>query len=169
MESTVRKHWMIALSAGVLALDQWSKLWIERSFGLYERLVVIDGFFDLHHVKNTGIAFGLFPSGGKFLQTAALVLFALLAMALVSYLFLQSSPQQRLLLLALSLVLGGAIGNVVDRIVFQQVTDFFDAYVGQRHWPTFNVADSAITVGIVLLAIESFFGSATAADSEAAG
>ena len=167
MEAETRKAWMVALASAVLALDQWSKLWIERRFELYERMIVIDGFFDLHHVKNTGIAFGLFPSGGRLLQTALLVGFALIAMALVTYLFVQSSSQQKLLLLALALVLGGALGNVVDRIVFQQVTDFLDAYLGQRHWPTFNVADSAITVGIVLLAIESFFGGAAQAETEA--
>ena len=79
----------------------------------------------------------------------------------------RSAGRMALRTMALALVLGGALGNVVDRIVFQQVTDFLDAYLGQRHWPTFNVADSAITVGIVLLAIESFFGGADEAETEA--
>ena len=162
-----RKPCMLTLSAAVQAADQWSKLWVERTFALYERREVVAGFFDLHHVKNTGIAFGLFPSGGQWLQTGALILFAMLALCLVTYLFAQSVPSQRLLLLALALVLGGAVGNIVDRIAFQQVTDFFDAYLGSRHWPTFNVADSAITVGIVLLAFESFFGASAARGQEA--
>ena len=95
---------------------------------------------------------------GEFLGTAILALLGLAALTLVSVLFVRTPANQTTLLLALSLVLGGAVGNLTDRIMLGAVTDFLDVYSGSRHFPTFNVADSAITVGIVFLAWDSVFG-----------
>ncbi|REJ74233.1 MAG: signal peptidase II [Acidobacteria bacterium] len=154
------KSWLLAVAALVFALDQWTKLAIERGWALYQTVEVVPGFFNLIHVKNTGIAFGLFPSRGELVGTLVLGLFGALALILVSIYFARTPPDRRLLLVALALVLGGAVGNLVDRIAFQAVTDFLDVYVGTRHWPTFNVADSAITGGIVCLVVESLFAPA---------
>ena len=149
------KSYLLCLSAAVVALDQFSKWKVEQAMSLYERIELIPGFFQLAHVTNDGIAFGLFPSGGSFAGTATLASLGLLALAMVTFYFLQTPDDQKLLLTALALVLGGAIGNLTDRLMRGEVTDFFDAYIGQHHFPTFNVADSAISVGIVLLAIET--------------
>ena len=143
-------------------MDQWSKWWIEHNLAPYDRIEVIPGLFNLIFAKNTGIAFGLFPSRGEFLGTAILALLGLAALALVSLLFVRTPSDQTTLLLALSLVLGGAVGNLTDRLMLGAVTDFLDVYAGTRHFPTFNVADSAITVGIVFLAWDSVFGGAAA-------
>ncbi len=153
--SLVKSRFLV-LSACVLALDQWSKLWIEASLEHRERLPVIQGFFDLVHVRNTGIAFGLFPSGGDLGGTLLLAALGLAALVVVSLYFRSTSEDEPLLLLALALVLGGAVGNLVDRILLGAVTDFLDVYVGAHHWPAFNVADSAVTVGIVLMLAHSF-------------
>ena len=149
------KSYLLCISAAVVALDQFSKWLVEKNLGLYERVEIIPNYFRLAHVTNDGIAFGLFPSGGSGLATAVLAILGLLALSVVTFYFLSTPDWQRLLLTALALVLGGAVGNLVDRLMQGHVTDFFDAYVGTHHWPTFNVADSAISVGIVLLAIET--------------
>jgi signal peptidase II len=116
---------------------------------------LIPGFLNLTHVRNTGVAFGLFASEGSgtgWLLTA-LGLGSLVAVGLY---FWFTPAGNRLLLVALALVVGGALGNLFDRVATGAVTDFLDAYVGAHHWPAFNVADSAISIGIVLMAIDSF-------------
>ena len=143
------------LSLGVVALDQWTKWLIEHTVETFETIEVIPDFFNIIHVTNTGIAFGLFPSHGSVLGTAMLAALGIVALGIVTFYFWKAPPSQGLLLAALSLVMGGAIGNLIDRVFLGQVTDFFDFFIGTRHWPTFNVADSAISVGIVLLALET--------------
>lgn len=143
------------LSLAVLALDQWTKWMIEAHLPHHAAHPVIPGFFNLTHVRNTGVAFGMFASSGG---QASWVLSALglLALALVAVYFAATPRDHRLLLASLALVMGGAVGNLVDRMVAGAVTDFLDVYVGTHHWPSFNVADSAITVGIALMAIDAF-------------
>ena len=146
----------LVLSALILALDQWTKLWIEGILAPHERVEVVPGFFDLVHVQNTGIAFGLFPAGRELGGTLVLTALGFAALAIVSVYFRRTSEREPLLLLSLSLVLGGAVGNLVDRILLRAVTDFLDVYVGTYHWPAFNIADSGVTVGIVLMLVHSF-------------
>ncbi|MCY3592156.1 MAG: signal peptidase II [Acidobacteria bacterium] len=146
----------LVVSALVVALDQWTKLWIEGVLEPHQRLEVVPGFFDLVHVQNTGIAFGLFPAGRELGGTLVLTALGFAALAIVSVFFRRTSEQEPLLLLSLSLVLGGAVGNLVDRVLFRAVTDFLDVYVGAHHWPAFNIADSGVTVGIVLMLAHSF-------------
>lgn len=146
----------LVLSACVLALDQWTKLWIEATLETHGRLAVVPEFFDLVHVRNTGIAFGLFPAGGELGATLLLTALGFAALLVVSFYFRATSDDEPLLLLALALVIGGAAGNLVDRTLLGAVTDFLDVYVGDHHWPAFNVADSGVTVGIVLMLAHSF-------------
>ena len=150
------KSRFLVLSAFVLALDQWSKLWIETTLELHGRLPVLPGFFDLVHVQNTGIAFGLFPAGREVASTLLLTALGFAALSVVSLYFRSTSEREPLLLLSLALVLGGAVGNLIDRILLRAVTDFLDVYVGTHHWPAFNVADSGVTIGIVLMLAHSF-------------
>ncbi len=155
-DPTPVKSRFLVLSALVLALDQWSKLWIEASLELQGRLPILPGFFDLVHVQNTGIAFGLFPAGRELAGTLLLTALGFAALTVVSLYFRSTSEREPLLLLSLALVLGGAVGNLVDRLLLRGVTDFLDVYVGAHHWPAFNVADSGVTVGIVLMLAHSF-------------
>ena len=108
-------------------------------------------------VRNTGIAFGLFASRGQLFGTVVLTVFGLAALGMVLVYFQRTPIGERRVLVALSLILGGAVGNLFDRIAQGGVTDFIDVYVGTYHWHTFNVADSAITIGITLLAIDILF------------
>ena len=143
----------------VVAADQWSKWWIERFVEPYNVVPVVPGHFQLIFAKNTGIAFGLFPSQGQILGTVVLAALGLFALALVGFLFLRTPTDHPLLLLALALVLGGAVGNLTDRVLLGEVTDFLDVFWGSKHFPTFNLADSAISVGITFLAWDSLLGS----------
>lgn len=153
--ATTIKAKALSLAVLVVALDQWSKWLIERDLERFDSITVIPGFFSLLNVRNTGIAFGLLPSHGSLWGTAILIVLGLVALGVVTYYFLRAPTEQVLLLLALALVMGGAVGNLIDRVMLGAVTDFLDVYVGEHHWPTFNVADSAISIGIALLAIET--------------
>lgn len=145
------------LALAVLVVDQWTKHLAETSLAGRPPYVVIPGFLDLIHVENTGVAFGLFASGGSRAGVVALTLLGLVALALVLYYFWRTPETNRLVLVSLALILGGAVGNLLDRVMSGSVTDFIDVYVGEYHWPTFNAADSAITIGIVLLALDAFW------------
>lgn len=143
------------LSVGVIVLDQWSKWMVEIHLPHHTAHPLIPGFLNLTHVRNTGVAFGLFASDvGS--GTVLLTILGLAALTAVGLYFWFAPADDRLLLVALALVVGGAIGNLIDRISSGAVTDFIDVYVGTHHWPSFNVADSAISIGIVLMALDSF-------------
>ena len=144
------------LSLGVVVLDQWTKWLVEAHLPHHTAHPLIPGFLNLTHVRNTGVAFGLFASEGLDGGSWLLTLLGLAALAAVGVYFWYAPARDRLLLVALSLVVGGAIGNLIDRVSSGAVTDFIDVYVGTHHWPSFNVADSAISIGIVLMAIDSF-------------
>ncbi|KAA0254851.1 MAG: signal peptidase II [Acidobacteria bacterium] len=158
-----RLLWLL-LSASVVVLDQVTKAAVVARIPLHAQVAVIPGFFDLTHVQNTGAAFGLFASFDAAWKAAALNLVALAVFAGVLVFSLRSPAGLLRLQLALSLVLGGAVGNLVDRVRLGSVTDFLLFYVGRHQWPSFNVADSAITVGVALLAWDFWRNPAPEAD-----
>jgi signal peptidase II len=141
------------LAAAIVLADQASKWAVLASFAPGER-VRITGFFNLVLAFNKGAAFS-FLAGAPGWQTPLFVAIALAAVVVVTALLLRS-PGRRMFSAALALILGGALGNVIDRLRFGQVVDFLDFHALGLHWPAFNVADSAITVGAGLLIIESF-------------
>jgi signal peptidase II len=145
-------HWFV-LAAALVVADQATKWAVLSNFALGERLQ-LTGFLNLVLVYNKGAAFSMFADAPGW-QTPLLIAFALTAAAIVGYLIVRN-PHKRLLCLGLALILSGAIGNVVDRLRFGHVVDFLDFHAAGWHWPAFNVADSAITVGAVLLILEGF-------------
>ena len=140
------------LAFAMIVLDQLSKWWILSVVMQPPRRVPVTGFFDLVLVLNRGVSFGMLGGAPEWVAGALIVFAVLLAAALGIWMW---RAQTMLLTLALGLVIGGAIGNVIDRIRFGAVVDFLDFYVGDYHWPAFNVADSAITVGVILLILDS--------------
>jgi signal peptidase II len=142
----------LLVALAVLALDQWTKWLVELHLPPSAVEPVFPGF-NLTHVRNTGVAFGLFAEPGG--TSWPLALLGLAALGAVGAYFVLTPRSHRLLLTALGLILGGAVGNLLDRLASGAVTDFIDLYAGDFHWYFFNVADSAITVGIVLMAYES--------------
>jgi len=141
------------LAAAVVAADQVSKAMVLGRFALGERRDV-NGFFNMVLVYNKGAAFS-FLSDAPGWQTPLLIAFALVAIAIVGTLLVRS-PGRRLLCTGFALILGGALGNLIDRLRYGQVVDFLDFHAAGWHWPAFNVADSAITLGAVLLVVEGF-------------
>jgi signal peptidase II len=141
-------------AAAVFVLDRFSKWLIESHLSFTDTFRIIPGFFDIVHSENRGVAFGLFNDGATNWSTGLLSLFALIAVLVIAALLWNGARLDRLSLAGLSLILGGAAGNLFDRIVWGHVTDFLEFYLGDYHWPTFNVADSAIVIGSGLLLIE---------------
>lgn len=137
-----------ALAGGVVVLDQLSKLWVLGSFQFGEILPVTD-FFNLVLVFNSGAAFSFLASAGGWQKWFFIVLALAISVWLV--VMIRQHAAERLLPAAFALVLGGALGNVIDRLRFGAVVDFLDFHLAGWHWPAFNVADSAITVGVMLL------------------
>jgi signal peptidase II len=153
-----RKYWVLLITCfWILLLDQWTKYVVEQRFPLYRKIEVISGFFNLTHVRNPGGAFGIFGGESSGIGGLLFVVVSLLAVGIIIYLFLKVKEEEKMLSLSLSLVLSGALGNLIDRVRYGEVIDFLDFYVSSFHWPAFNIADSAICVGIGLMAFELLF------------
>ena len=145
-------HVGIPAACAVIALDQVVKWWILSFVMTPPRRIPVTGFFDLVLVMNRGVSFGMFDSAPEW-ATPALIVFAVLLSAVLGLWMWRAGTM--LLATALGFVIGGAVGNVVDRFRFGAVVDFLDFHVAGYHWPAFNVADSAITVGVALLILDS--------------
>jgi signal peptidase II len=148
-------HLLIAVI--ILVLDRLAKLAIERTIALHDSISIIPGFFKITHVENTGAAFGLFADSPSEWKIAVLILFSLIALLIVCALLWKNSHAMSTTGVGLAMILGGALGNLWDRLVSGHVVDFLLFYVGQYQWPAFNVADSAIVVGAGLLVYEILF------------
>ncbi len=149
---SIKKYWPLALSfLGVFLLDRVTKEYIMSHFPLYYSRSIIPGFFNLVHIQNKGVAFGILGGSAPIWRDILLLLFPILSMSGI-LIFAFCYPQQKTgILLSLGLILGGALGNLIDRFRFRAVIDFLDLFWGNYHWPAFNVADSAITVGVLFL------------------
>ncbi|MGH9331223.1 MAG: signal peptidase II [Vicinamibacterales bacterium] len=147
----------LTLGAGIVAADQLTKALVRRELPLYESVTIVPGFIDLTHIRNTGAAFGLFNAADFPLKPAVMLGMAILALAAIAVYAAQLRPDERLARAGLALVLGGAVGNLIDRAATGYVLDFVDVYYGDAHFWAFNVADSAITVGAALVILDVLF------------
>jgi signal peptidase II len=147
----------VAIVAGVVVLDRITKLYIQRNFSPWDTKPVIAGFFNIVHAENPGAAFGFLSESTSQWRSLLLVGVSLAVMAIIArMLFRPSSKNSPLLETALALVLGGATGNMLDRLFRGTVTDFLQFFFGSYEFPSFNAADSAITVGACLLLIDMY-------------
>ncbi|HFD11728.1 MAG TPA: lipoprotein signal peptidase [Crenotrichaceae bacterium] len=146
--------WMLVAFLVVL-LDQFSKWWVRELFELYEAFPLLPGL-QFIYVRNLGAAFSFLSSAGGWQRWFFIVLSLLASIAIMIWIY-RLPKQRRLEALGLSLVLGGAVGNLVDRVLLGYVVDFIDVYYRSWHWPVFNVADSAITVGVAVMIIDIIF------------
>ena len=145
------------VAGSILILDQVTKALILAHLPLGGSIPVIRGFFDLTHVHNPGGAFGFLAGMSAEVRSLLFVAVSLVAAGLILYFYWQTPHGQRFLSVGLALIFGGAVGNLVDRMRFGIVVDFLDVYAGTLHWPAFNVADSAITVGVCIFAYHILF------------
>ena len=143
-----------AAAAAVFALDRLTKWIVDTRVSLVESYRVIPGFFDIVHFTNRGVAFGLLDHSASGWQTSLLVVFQLLVVVLLSALLWSPRRLDRRSLWGFSLILGGAAGNLFDRIAWGRVTDFLLVYIGRYQWPAFNAADSAVVIGCGLLLLD---------------
>ena len=144
----------LGLSLLAVVLDQVSKLAVSGSMQLYQSIKIMP-YFNLTYVHNTGAAFSFLSEAGGWQRWFFAALAVIISAIMVVWLA-KLKQHETLLAVALSLVLGGAIGNLIDRLAYGYVIDFLDVYYQSRHWPAFNIADSAITLGVVLMLLESF-------------
>jgi signal peptidase II len=150
------RKYHILIAAIVVLLDRLTKAVVAQRIGVHDSIDVIPGLFRLTHVENQGAAFGLFSDSTWEWKLAMLILFSLAALAVVSALLWKNGNALNATSIALCLVFGGALGNLWDRVVSGRVIDFLDFYFGPHHWPAFNIADSAIVIGALLLLSEIF-------------
>jgi signal peptidase II len=141
----------------VVVLDRWSKNIVARRIRMYSHIQVIPGFFRITHTENTGAAFSLFADSPAPWKTAMLIAFSVIALIVVAILLWKNQSTNIATGIGLSLIMGGALGNLWDRLVRGRVVDFLLVYVKRYEWPVFNLADSAIVIGAGLLVIEILF------------
>lgn len=137
----------LAIAVLVVVLDQLSKAWILATLRVHEGFPVIGGFFNIVHVRNPGAAFGFLAGAPPLFRYLFFLSITLAAIVLILYYLRANRIEEPSLVSALALILAGAVGNLIDRVRFGEVVDFLDVYIGSYHWPAFNVADAAITVG----------------------
>jgi signal peptidase II len=147
--------WVGSIISVVLILDQITKNLVEKYLRLYDLVIVVPGFFNLTHVRNKGAAFSILSNMPDFWRGLFFISVTIISVAVIGFLIRKNDG--RLLITAFSLIVGGAVGNLIDRIRYGEVIDFIQWYVKSWYWPSFNVADSAITVGVALLAMDMLF------------
>ena len=151
-QPTLGRYRPMAIGFTVIALlDQITKQLVRQNFELYESMPIIDGLFNLTYITNPGAAFGLFAELDSVWVNRIFILITFAALPFVVYLYREVESHERRLAASLILVGGGALGNLIDRLTVGPVTDFLDIYIGRYHWPAFNVADSCITIGVVIM------------------
>jgi signal peptidase II len=154
---TAKYKYFVITAAVIVLLDQVTKALVLQYFQLYDAVSIVPGFFNLTHIRNPGGAFGVLAGGGSTLRNMLFLGAGSVALGMILF-FLRATPdKERLMRFTLALIFGGAIGNIIDRLRFGEVVDFLDFYLGSLHWPAFNVADSAITVGIGLFVYHILF------------
>jgi len=154
MARAVRFGWLAALFAAVVAADQVSKYAVATFTAPGSLRVLLPGLLNLTHTTNTGVAFGILSNSSAPWRTPLLVAFSLVVMAAIVWLLATDRAGSALGRCGMALILGGAAGNLLDRLVRRSVTDFIDFHLGRYHWYTFNLADSAIVLGVALMLLE---------------
>lgn len=141
----------------VVVFDQLTKFWVIRNFSMFESREIIPGFFNLIYITNPGAAFGLLSGNHGGWRHVFFVTVAVVAIGVMVAALKQFRNEGKIFIVAIGLIAGGAVGNLVDRLRLGEVVDFLDFYVKGYHWPAFNVADSSITIGVGMFLVGNFF------------
>ena len=139
-------------------LDQISKFWVTLHVPMHYSISVVEGFFNITHIRNPGVAFGLFARHESEYKVLFLVVISIIAIIAILIIFHQSPENKKTVRFGLILIFSGAVGNLIDRILYKEVIDFLDVFYQGFHWPAFNVADSCITTGVGFMIYDLFFG-----------
>lgn len=141
----------MTITALILIIDQFTKAVVATNMDIGGSITVITGFFNLSYIRNPGAAFGFLSSASPVFRYTFFLVVTIIAVLLILYYIKSTDMKDRIVAISLSLILAGAIGNLIDRVRFGEVVDFLDFYVESHHWPAFNIADSAISIGAVIL------------------
>jgi len=139
---------LLLISVVIVAFDQITKSIILNSLELYHSIKIIPGFFNITHIHNPGGAFGFLADQSASVRIIVFLFVSILALGFIFYFYQKTPETHKMLATGFALIFGGAIGNLIDRVRFGTVVDFLDVYIKNLHWPAFNVADSAITIGM---------------------
>ncbi len=153
-DQTRRRAFYLWIAGAIVALDQAAKALVDRYMELHESHTIVEGLARLTYVQNRGAAFGILSDADLPYQSILFSLISVLALGAIAVYAWKLPVTSRLPQLALALIMGGAVGNLLDRMRLGYVIDYVDVYWGRHHWPAFNVADSAISVGVALLVID---------------
>ncbi len=149
------KYALTGLISGIiLVLDQATKILVDKTLAMHQSIEILPNYVSLTYLRNTGAAFGFLAGARSPLRIVFFAAISSVAIGCILYLIRGLRPQQKWLLVSLSLILGGALGNLIDRLRMGEVIDFIDLHWYQIHWPAFNVADSAISIGVVMLFVQ---------------
>lgn len=147
---TVKSKLVCSLLVFIILLDQLAKIIVDRTMPLNHSIPVIENLFSLTYIRNAGAAFGIFAGGDALFRLPFLVFFSLLAIGFIVMMLGRLPEREKGLITALTFILGGAIGNLIDRLLYGEVIDFLDFYWSRFHWPAFNFADSFISLGVMI-------------------
>lgn len=142
---------LLTLTPAVIILDQITKIYVDGAMHLYQSIEVLENFFHITYVRNKGAAFGILSGANESLRVPFFLVVSTIAIAVIIYMIYSYKEESKIFPLSLTLILGGAIGNVIDRIRIGEVIDFVDVHWYEHHWPAFNVADSAIFIGVCVM------------------
>ncbi len=149
------RYLQLFLASNVLIiLDQYTKMWVNTHVPKHRFILVIDDFFAITHIRNPGVAFGLGADWSSEYKTYLFIGFSIIAIVAILIFFHQTPQENKIVRIGLILIFSGAIGNLIDRILYQEVIDFLDFFYGSYHWPAFNIADSCITIGVLLMLVD---------------
>jgi signal peptidase II len=142
----------------LIVIDQYTKFMVTLHIPLNYSIKVVEGFFNLTHIRNSGVAFGIFSDQQSELKPYLLIFVSVVAIVAILAIFHQTVKEKRLVRTGLILIFSGAIGNLIDRVIHKEVIDFVDFFIENHHWPAFNVADSCITIGVFFMGVDMLLG-----------
>jgi signal peptidase II len=147
---------LFLVSNALILIDQYTKFLVNTHIPLYYSIKVIDDFFNLTHVRNPGVAFGLFADQESEYKVLVFILISSVAILAILLIYYQTPDDKKMVRTGLIMIFSGAIGNLIDRVAYKEVIDFVDIYFGNYHWPAFNFADACITIGVGFMILDLF-------------
>jgi len=147
---------LFLMSNALIILDQYTKFMVTMHLYPYQSIRVIENFFNITHIRNPGVAFGLFAQHSSEYKALVFILISLVAIVAILVIYHQTPREKKLVHVGLILIFSGAIGNLIDRVIYKEVIDFLDFFYDSHHWPAFNFADSFITTGVGVMIMDLF-------------
>ena len=161
------KYLFLFITSSVLiVIDQYTKFMVTLHIPINYSIKVVEGFFNLTHIRNSGVAFGIFSDQNSQLKPYLLIFVSIIAIIAILVIFHQTGKNKKIVQTGLVLVFSGAIGNLIDRVLHKEVIDFIDFFIDNQHWPAFNIADSCITIGVMFMIADLLVGDGPSKNSE---